>query len=219
MVRNRGRLAMRRSCQTKCSTAVTPSSCLSKGTCGTHSADAAELLRECGERPEDAGCEPTGAGNSLQNETKRLREEVIRLNQRVDELEAGRDEMFQLRNQIDQLALELMRDRADKLGRQYRERESAQAPSQEVQLLQELLDRIKGGEIAPERAPPPNPPEFYTTEGFGEAIKEKRSEYTVRQWCNNGRINCEQRSPDRRWRIPSSEVERYNRHGLLPTKK
>ncbi len=211
---------MRRSRQTQCSiAAVTPSSCLAGGNCGRRPSDAAEPHRVCSEQHDYAGREPTGPSNTLQNETNLLREEVIRLGQRVAELEAGRDELSRLRDQIDLLAVELMRDRAEKLGRQNRERESAQTHSQEVQLLRELLDRFKGSEIASERAPPEDPPEFYTTEGFGEAIKEKRSEYTVRQWCNNGRVNCEQRLPDRRWFIPSSEVERYNREGLLTPKK
>ena len=47
-----------------------------------------------------------------------------------------------------------------------------------------------------------------------------KSEFTVRQWANLGRINAE-KCADRRgasalWRISAAEIRRYQEEGLLP---
>jgi hypothetical protein len=47
-----------------------------------------------------------------------------------------------------------------------------------------------------------------------------KSSYTVRQWCNEGRLNAtkriERRGRNALWSIPAAEIERYRNEGLLP---
>lgn len=59
----------------------------------------------------------------------------------------------------------------------------------------------------------------YTVAEFARAVG--RSEYRVREWCREGRINARKISGAKRgnkeeWRIPRSEYERYRDEGLLP---
>ncbi len=75
-------------------------------------------------------------------------------------------------------------------------------------LLQQLVDRsiIKS---------------HYTVEEFAGLVK--RAVFTVRQWCNEGRIHAE-KSRTRsgscsRWVISNEEFERFSREGLLPQEK
>jgi hypothetical protein len=60
--------------------------------------------------------------------------------------------------------------------------------------------------------------EWYSVEEFAAA--EKRSKFSVRQWCNLGRINaCKSQGrcgPELEWVISHEERLRYRRHGLLP---
>jgi hypothetical protein len=72
-------------------------------------------------------------------------------------------------------------------------------------MLQQLLDRssVKS---------------HYAVEEFGVLVK--RAPFTVRQWCNEGRIKAE-KSMTRsgscsRWVISHEEYERFQREGLLP---
>lgn len=58
----------------------------------------------------------------------------------------------------------------------------------------------------------------YTIAEFARAVG--RSEYTVREWCRQSRINARKisgakRGPQEEWRIPRSEFERYRDEGLL----
>jgi hypothetical protein len=47
-----------------------------------------------------------------------------------------------------------------------------------------------------------------------------RSEFTVREWCRHGRIQCERassgRGPYAEYRIPMEAIRHYQSHGLLP---
>lgn len=62
---------------------------------------------------------------------------------------------------------------------------------------------------------------FYSVEEFGQLAK--RASFTVRQWCNEGRINAEksmtQSGSSTRWVISQVEYDRYSREGLLPLQK
>jgi hypothetical protein len=75
-------------------------------------------------------------------------------------------------------------------------------------MLQQLVDRttIKS---------------HYTVEEFAALVK--RATFTVRQWCNEGRIHAE-KSMTRsglcsKWIISHQEYERFQREGLLPLRR
>ena len=61
----------------------------------------------------------------------------------------------------------------------------------------------------------------YSVEEFGKVVG--RMPFTVRQWCNEGRIRAEksmtQSGSSSRWVISHQEYERYNREGLLPIRR
>jgi hypothetical protein len=52
------------------------------------------------------------------------------------------------------------------------------------------------------------------------AVKFQKAEYTVRNWCREGRINATKRAERRGcsevWSISAEEVTRYKNEGLLP---
>ena len=52
------------------------------------------------------------------------------------------------------------------------------------------------------------------------ALLVKKSSYTVRQWCNLGRINASKSQgrcgPEHEWVISAEELRRYQQHRLLP---
>jgi len=58
---------------------------------------------------------------------------------------------------------------------------------------------------------------WYTTEELAAVVR--RSEYTVRQWCLNGRLRAEKtaggRGKHRSWVISHQELLRFQREGLL----
>lgn len=60
--------------------------------------------------------------------------------------------------------------------------------------------------------------EFYSVKEFAELVE--RAEYTVREWCREGRINAQKsktgRGDAKAWQVPSCELGRYRDHGLLP---
>jgi hypothetical protein len=59
---------------------------------------------------------------------------------------------------------------------------------------------------------------YYTVDEFADLVG--RAPFTVRQWCNLGRINAErsmtQTGPSLRWAISHGEYVRFQREGLLP---
>src|SRR5262245_24196112 len=60
--------------------------------------------------------------------------------------------------------------------------------------------------------------EAYGTEEFASIVG--KAEFTVREWCRNGRIRAEKRACGRgrsqEWFIRHEELDRYRAHGLLP---
>lgn len=56
---------------------------------------------------------------------------------------------------------------------------------------------------------------WLTTAEFAAAVN--RAEFTVRTWCNQGRLKAEKTDNGRQWRIHRDELLRYRRRGLLPT--
>jgi len=64
---------------------------------------------------------------------------------------------------------------------------------------------------------PTKPQEWYSTAEASKLLQ--KSEYTVRQWCNEGRINAvkreERRGGSSLWKISTEEVARYKNEGLL----
>ena len=60
--------------------------------------------------------------------------------------------------------------------------------------------------------------EWYTTEQF--ALRLRKAEFTVRNWCRLGRINAQKRTSGRgaydSWVISHAELLRFQRDGLLP---
>lgn len=86
--------------------------------------------------------------------------------------------------------------------------------------IQELLvelGRVRA-ELQSRPAAPTRPQEWYSTAGASKLLQ--KSEYTVRQWCNEGRINAvkreERRGGSSLWKISTEEVARYKDEGLLP---
>ena len=63
--------------------------------------------------------------------------------------------------------------------------------------------------------------EWYTIEEFAELVG--KAEFTVREWCRNGRIHAKKaqsgRGPNKSWVISHDEWIRYQRDNLLPDKK
>ena len=60
--------------------------------------------------------------------------------------------------------------------------------------------------------------EFYTTAEVAELLK--KAEFTVREWCRNGRVHADKRPCGRgnskEWRISHAELQRILNDGLLP---
>ncbi len=62
--------------------------------------------------------------------------------------------------------------------------------------------------------------DWYSTEEVGKALG--KSEYTVREWCRQGRICAEKKGSGRgkyqSWVVSHAELLRVQREGLLPRK-
>jgi len=60
--------------------------------------------------------------------------------------------------------------------------------------------------------------EWYSTDQFARQVG--KAEFTVREWCRQGRVNAEKRKSGRgafpAWVISHGELLRYQREGLLP---
>ena len=85
--------------------------------------------------------------------------------------------------------------------------------------VQEQLDRIeKLLHVLVERQ---QVREWYTTSEVARLLG--KAEYTVRQWCNTGRINAAKkasgRGAHRSWTISHNELGRIQRDGLLPVQR
>lgn len=63
--------------------------------------------------------------------------------------------------------------------------------------------------------------EWYTTSEVARLLG--KAEFTVRQWCNAGRINAAKkasgRGAHRSWTISHTELVRIQREGLLPVQR
>lgn len=64
--------------------------------------------------------------------------------------------------------------------------------------------------------------EWYTTEQAAQLLGQK-AEFTVREWCRNGRIKAEKKRSGRgayaAWAISHAELLRIQREGLLPVRR
>ena len=85
--------------------------------------------------------------------------------------------------------------------------------------LLERMDKIEAAlrlltNLQPER-------DFYTTAQAAELLG--LAEFTVREWCRLGRIKAEKRKSGRgahyQWVIGRAELRRYEREGLLPSRR
>ena len=60
--------------------------------------------------------------------------------------------------------------------------------------------------------------DWYTTEEVGKALG--KSDYTVREWCRQGRIKGEKKGSGRgryqSWVVSHSELQRVQKEGLIP---
>lgn len=63
--------------------------------------------------------------------------------------------------------------------------------------------------------------DWYSTDEFARLVG--KAEFTVREWCRNGRVHAEKRRSGRgafpAWTISHAELLRYQREGLLPSPK
>lgn len=79
----------------------------------------------------------------------------------------------------------------------------------------ELLERLERIELLLKQTTAKS---YYTVDELAELVK--RAPFTVRQWCNLGRIRAErsmtQTGPSLRWAISHDEYLRFQREGLLP---
>ena len=63
--------------------------------------------------------------------------------------------------------------------------------------------------------------DWYTTQEFARAVG--KAEFTIREYCRLGRLRAEKRQSGRgaypQWVLSHSELERYQRNGLLPIQR
>jgi hypothetical protein len=82
----------------------------------------------------------------------------------------------------------------------------------EVQKLTASLDLLVAQRTVKEK---------YTTGEVAEILGKRP--FTVRQWCNNGRVHAEKaecgRGEDQEWRITHEELTRIRNEGLLPKRQ
>lgn len=80
------------------------------------------------------------------------------------------------------------------------------------QKLTEVLDLLVGQRTVKEK---------YTTAEVAQILGKRP--FTVRQWCNEGRVHAEKaecgRGEDQEWRITHEELTRMRNEGLLPRRK
>ena len=85
--------------------------------------------------------------------------------------------------------------------------------------IEERLDKIEGMlTVLVERQ---QVREWYTTQDFGQAVG--KAEFTIREYCRLGRLRAEKRQSGRgaypQWVLSHAELERYRKHGLLPSQR
>jgi len=63
--------------------------------------------------------------------------------------------------------------------------------------------------------------DWYSTHEIAELTE--REEFTVREWCRNGRINAKKKGSGRgkyqSWVISHDELQRFRKEGLLPPRR
>ena len=63
--------------------------------------------------------------------------------------------------------------------------------------------------------------EWYSTDEFARIVG--KAEFTVREWCRHGRVTAEKRESGRgahaSWVISHEEMLRYQREGLMPSRR
>lgn len=63
--------------------------------------------------------------------------------------------------------------------------------------------------------------EFYSVEEFARIVG--RAEFTCREWCRQGRVNAVKKESGRgshaAWALAHSELVRFQREGLLPSRR
>jgi hypothetical protein len=63
--------------------------------------------------------------------------------------------------------------------------------------------------------------DWYTTDQFARLVG--KAEFTVREWCRHGRVRAQKRQSGRgahpAWVVSHDELRRYQKEGLLPSKK
>jgi hypothetical protein len=89
------------------------------------------------------------------------------------------------------------------------------APSEEI--LQRL-DRIEAALVSLVEQRREREKEYYSTAEGAKILN--RAEFTVREWCRQGRIHAEKqlagRGRAKEWMISREEIERIQNEGLLP---
>jgi excisionase family DNA binding protein len=56
--------------------------------------------------------------------------------------------------------------------------------------------------------------DWFTTKEVARLLG--RTDFTVRQWCNLGRLRAQKTGNRREWRISRAELDRYRKAGLRP---
>jgi excisionase family DNA binding protein len=90
--------------------------------------------------------------------------------------------------------------------------------SDQLSLVLERLERIES--TLCEHVQQKTAKYYYTTDEAAKVLR--RSEYTVREWCRQGRIRAEKKGSGRgkyqSWVVSHAELLRFQREGLLPAK-
>ncbi len=90
---------------------------------------------------------------------------------------------------------------------------------EQLEVLLSRLDRLESkiDDIVRQRAVR----EWYSTEEAAAILG--KAEFTVREWCRNGRVHAEKKASGRgkykAWVIAAAELERIQREGLLPQRR
>ena len=99
------------------------------------------------------------------------------------------------------------------------EQNNAIEHSEEAMRLRERLDKIEAMlAVLVERQ---QVRDWYTTQEFARAVG--KAEFTIREYCRLGRLRAEKRQSGRgaypQWVLSHTELERYQRDGLLPCRR